>query len=73
VAHFPFPITLGAVARKYGVQVWQVRRLFERRILPEPARIGHYRVVRADELPAIEMALREAGYLPSAVGASHAN
>jgi DNA-binding transcriptional MerR regulator len=56
-------LTMGAIARRYGVTQWQVRRLFERRLLPEPARVGAYRVVDESDLPAVERALREAGYL----------
>jgi hypothetical protein len=57
------PLTLGDIARRYGLQTWQVRRLYERRILPEPARVGSARVVHPDDLPKIEAALRQAGYL----------
>lgn len=56
-------LTLGEVAKRFGVQLWQVRRLYERGILPEPARIGHFRIVGEHELAAIESALRSAGYL----------
>jgi hypothetical protein len=56
-------ITLGAVARRLNVDLWQVRRLYERRILPEPPRVGQFRVVTEADLPTIEAALREAGYL----------
>jgi hypothetical protein len=56
--------TLGPIARHFDVEVWQIRRLFERRILPEPDRIGNYRVIPAEQLPLIESALRQAGYLP---------
>jgi DNA-binding transcriptional MerR regulator len=57
------PLTLGTVAERFGVPTWKVRRLFERGILPPAARIGPYRVVDPADLPAIETALREAGYL----------
>jgi hypothetical protein len=60
----PSPIPLGVVARKFGLPVWKIRRLFERQLLPEPRRVGLYRVVDVDDLPAIEAALRSAGYLP---------
>jgi hypothetical protein len=56
--------TLGAVARRYGCAVWQVRRLYERGLLPEPARVGPWRVVPEDDLPHVEQALRLAGYIP---------
>jgi DNA-binding transcriptional MerR regulator len=57
------PQTLGAVAARYGVAVWQVRRLFERGLLPPAERIGAYRIVAEADLPKVEAALREAGYL----------
>jgi hypothetical protein len=60
------PLTIGQVARRFGVAAWKVRRLYESGRLQEPSRVGAYRVVGADELPAIEAALREAGYLPAA-------
>jgi hypothetical protein len=59
-------LTLGAVATRYaryGVQPWQVRRLFERGLLPPAPRVGAYRVVAVVDLPLVEEALREAGYL----------
>jgi hypothetical protein len=56
-------MTVGDVARRYpGVRPWQIRRLFERGLLPPAARVGPYRVVMADDLPAVEQALRVAGY-----------
>jgi DNA-binding transcriptional MerR regulator len=64
------PLTLGAVARHFGCRPWQVRRLFESGKLPEPRRVGAYRVFTPDELPRIEAALRQAGYLPE--GGPHA-
>lgn len=57
--------TTGDIARRYGVEVWQVRRLYERKMLPPGARAGTYRVVTEAELPAVEDALRRAGYLPT--------
>ena len=58
--------TLGEIAREHGATVWQVRRLFERGILPPAERIGLYRVVRADDLPRVVDALRVAGYIGEA-------
>jgi DNA-binding transcriptional MerR regulator len=60
-------LTLGNVAKQLGVPIWAIRRLYERGILPEPARVALYRVVSADDLPAIEVALRRAGYLSGEV------
>jgi hypothetical protein len=57
-------LTVGAVAKHFGCCPWQVRRLFERRILPPATRMGAYRVVPSRDLPAIRRALQEAGYLP---------
>jgi hypothetical protein len=56
-------ISLGDVARIYGVPSWKVRRLYESGRLKEPPRIGIYRLIRPSELPMIERALRAAGYL----------
>jgi hypothetical protein len=56
-------LTLGDIARHCKIPVWQVRRLYENGVLSEPARAGRYRLVPFEELPAIEAALRTAGYL----------
>ena len=40
-----------------------VRRLYERGLLPPAPRVGAYRVVVKSDLPKVETALREAGYL----------
>jgi DNA-binding transcriptional MerR regulator len=61
------PLTIGAVAERLGVQPWQVRRLYERGLLPPAARVGAYRVVAPSELPVIRRALVAAGYLPKEV------
>ena len=55
--------TTNTAAKRCGVAEWQVRRLFERGLLPEPPRAGAYRLIPADDLPKIETALRAAGYL----------
>jgi DNA-binding transcriptional MerR regulator len=57
------PWTIGAVADHFGVSPWQVRRLFERAILPPASRVGPYRVIDPTDLPKIAAALREVGYL----------
>jgi hypothetical protein len=59
------PLPLGAIAKRYGLPVWKIRRLFERGLLPEPARVGAYRVIPAADLSRVESALRKAGYLPA--------
>jgi DNA-binding transcriptional MerR regulator len=58
------PLTIGAVAKHFGVTAWKVRRLFENGTLPQPARVGAYRVIPITDLPQIEAALRKCGYLP---------
>jgi DNA-binding transcriptional MerR regulator len=60
-------LTIGTVARRFGVPAWQVRRLFERGLLPPAVRVGAYRVVAEADLPRVEQALRQAGYLPAEV------
>ena len=60
----PLPAySLGEVAKRFGCQLWQVRRLFERGILPEPPRVGQYRVIPEGDLSRVEEALRSVGYL----------
>lgn len=56
-------LTVGAVALRYGCKPWQVRRLFERGLLPPAPRIGAYRMIAVADLPRIRRALRDAGYL----------
>lgn len=65
--------TLGTLARRYGCSVWQLRRIFERGLLPPAARVGAYRVVAEADLPKVEAALRAAGYLAQESEASHAD
>ena len=60
-------LTIGEVAERFPpVKKWQVRRLFERGLLPPAERVGVYRVFGEADLPAIERALRAAGYLTRA-------
>ncbi len=65
-------LTLGDVARRWGDPLWKVRRPFEIDKLPEPARIGRYRIVTEADLPRIEAVLREMGYLPHQPEPAHA-
>ena len=59
------PMTMGQIGAKYGVPQRHVRNVFTRGFLPEPGRVGAYRVVPVDQLPEVESALRRAGYLPA--------
>ena len=62
-----FPaFTIGAVAEHFKCSAWKIRRLFERNLLPPAPRMGTYRIVLVRDLPKVEKALRQAGYLPSA-------
>lgn len=63
--------TVGAVARRFGCQPWQIRRLFERGLLPQAPRVGAYRVISSTDLPRVEEALRQAGYLAQESEVSH--
>jgi hypothetical protein len=59
----PDVMTIGQVARHFGVRDWMVRRLWERKLLPAAARLGTFRIVSSGDLPLIGQALRDAGYL----------
>ena len=61
--------TIGQAAAHCGAAPWQVRRLFERGLLPAATRVGAYRVIARDDLPRVTEALRQAGYLPATQGA----
>jgi hypothetical protein len=63
------PHTLGPVARRFGCATWQLRRLYERGLLPPAPRVGPFRVVFEEDLPLVERALVKAGYLPRPKGA----
>jgi len=61
--------TVGDVARRFLCQSWEVRRIYERGILPEPPRAGRSRIIPAEDIPKVEAALREHGYIPAATAA----
>ncbi len=52
------PLIAGAVSE------WQVRRLFERGVFPEPPKFGGKRAIPSELIPAIVDALRARGWLP---------
>jgi hypothetical protein len=70
--HDPTVYTTGDIARRFGVEPWQVRRVFERGLLPPAPRVGPYRVVAGADLLVVERALRTAGYLPENAEVPHA-
>jgi DNA-binding transcriptional MerR regulator len=63
------PLTIGEVAERFGVRPWQVRKLFTSGRLPPAARVGPYRVIPEQDLPKVERALRQVGYLPESEAA----
>lgn len=56
-------LTLADVAQRLRVRQWQIRRLYGRKLLPEPPRLGQNRLYVEEDVPLIEAALKEAGYL----------
>jgi hypothetical protein len=63
----------GAAAHfDHRVAPWQIRRVIERGLFPEPARIGPYRIFAPDQLPLLREALVQAGYLPRETAAGAA-
>jgi DNA-binding transcriptional MerR regulator len=63
-------MTIGQLGRRYGLPDWRIRRLITHGKLPEPPRLGNFRVFTEDDIPAVEAALRDAGLLPAqAIGA----
>lgn len=60
--------TTREVAELCGVAEWQVRRLFELGILPDPPRFAGKRAIPPDMLPTILDALRARGYIGQPTG-----
>lgn len=56
-------LTLGEVADQLGCRLWQVRRLYERGLVPPAMRVRGMRVIYEEQMPAIKMELQKAGYL----------
>ena len=46
-------LMLGVAARAVGIDSWQLARLFERHLVPEPRRFGRYRVIDSTDLLAL--------------------
>jgi hypothetical protein len=60
----PSHLSTGQVAAYFGLPPWMVARLFERHLLDEPPRLARQRMIPVADLPRIEQALKQAGYLP---------
>lgn len=56
-------MSVTTAARELGCAPWQLRRLFERGLAPDPERIGQYRIIRERDLPRLRRALESAGYV----------
>lgn len=56
-------LATGDVADLIGIQTWRLQHLFKRGMIPEPRRLGRFRVFRAADVPAIKRAAIAAGYL----------
>jgi hypothetical protein len=54
------------VARLLGVQRWQIQRIYENGVLPEPQRFAGKRMISGTDLPPLIDALRTRGFLPDA-------
>ncbi len=59
-------ITTGMISKRFNVPVWQVLQAIRRGFLPEPPRVGVYRVWAEGDLPSVRVALVRAGYLREA-------
>ena len=57
-------LSIGQVAARLGVKAHNLRRVFTRGFLPEPPRIGTYRLFNEADLPLIKEGLQRAGFLP---------
>ncbi len=60
-------LTLGDLARRFGVKDWQMRQLVDTGKLTPRGKVGVYRVFSEADVPAVQAALMKAGYLPEAV------
>lgn len=56
-------LSIGDVADRVGLQCWRVRKLIERRLVPEPPlRLGRNRVFRPEAVEQVRAAATAAGY-----------
>lgn len=61
-----FPATTGSLARGIGHPAWQVARMYERGMVTERGRVGGYRIILEEDVPAILSAMVAAGYMAAA-------
>jgi hypothetical protein len=65
-------LTTGDLSKRFNKPVWQILQLIKRGFLPEPQRVGIYRVWFETDLPTIRTALVKAGYLADEEVPTHA-
>jgi len=58
-------VSLGELAGDLGVQAWQIARVFELGLVPEPPRLSRRRVIPRAAIPDIIKALRRRHWLPA--------
>jgi DNA-binding MarR family transcriptional regulator len=58
------PLTTGELAKLCNADAWQVLAAIRRGFLPEPLRIGHFRLWTPSDVDRVVQALTAAGYLP---------
>jgi DNA-binding transcriptional MerR regulator len=61
--------TTGQLARLLNCYPWQLQKLFDRRLVDEPQRVGNVRMYSEADVAAVKAALRRCGYTAEA---SHA-
>lgn len=57
-------LTTREVAEITSVKEWQVRRLYEEGILPDPGRFAGKRAIPRTDIPKIVLLLEKRGWLP---------
>jgi hypothetical protein len=60
--------TVGDLARRWGIEEWKIRRVFDCGDLPQPRRFGLYRIIPSEDVHALVEALKARGYLPEGHG-----
>jgi hypothetical protein len=56
-------LTTGEVAKRLGLDAWQVTRLIDRGLIAPPPKFGRYYVFSPGDLPQLRAAAVGAGYL----------
>ena len=59
-------LTIGQIAKRTGLTMWQLNYMLNSKKLPKPERIGNYRVFRVRDLDHIREVATKAGYLDEA-------